>query len=333
VVAALRAALDELDVGNHHLISGFRAALASRLSATTGGRLPGVVFAPGGGEVIDIAIKAARGATGRQRVVSARGGYHGHTGLALAAGDSEYRDPFGPNLPGFVQVPFGDLDAIAAVIDHDTAAVLLEPIPATLGMPMPPPGYLPSVAALCREWGAKLALDEVQTGLGRTGRMWCADWEGVVPDALVTGKGLGGGLYPMAAVLLSSELHQVFHRHPFIHISTYGGAELGCLTALAVLDVIEEGDLLERVCALSERFGEAFAGLPFELRRRGLMMGFAFPDEAGAMTAAAALFEAGVFVVWANNDHRVLQFLPPLILSDDETDELIGRVRDALPSP
>lgn len=330
VVAALRAALDELDVGNHHLISGFRAGLASRLSATTGGRLPGVVFAPGGGEVIDIAIKSARGATGRQRVVSAKGGYHGHTGLALAAGDPEYRDPFGPNLPGFVQVPFGDLDALARVVDHDTAAVLLEPIPATLGMPLPPPGYLASVAALCREWGAKMILDEVQTGLGRTGRMWCAHWEGVEPDALVTGKGLGGGLYPIAAVLLSAELHQVFHRHPFIHIATFGGAELGCVSALAALEVVEEDGFLERVCVLSERFGEAFAGLPCTVRRRGLMMGLAFPGPEAAMAGAAALFEAGVFVVWANNDRRVLQFLPPLILSDDETEDLIERVKGAL---
>jgi acetylornithine/succinyldiaminopimelate/putrescine aminotransferase len=330
LVAALRQALDGLDVGNHHLVSGFRAALAGRLAATTGGRLPGVVFAPGGGEVIDVAIKAARGATGRQRVVSARGGYHGHTGLALAAGDAEYREPFGPNLPGFVQVPFGDLDAVAAVVDHDTAAVLLEPIPATLGMPLPPDGYLRSVQDLCREWGARLVVDEVQTGLGRTGSMWFAHPEGLEPDALVTGKGLGGGLYPMAAVLLSAELGEVFHRHPFVHIATFGGAELGCVVALAVLDLIEEEGFLERVRELSERFGEAFAGLPFELRRRGLMMGLAFPDEAAAMAAAAALFEHGVFVVWANNDRRALQFLPPLVLTDDEAEELIDRVTGAL---
>ena len=330
VVAALRHALESLDVGNHHLVSGFRAALAERLSATTGGRLPVAVFAPGGGEVIDIAIKTARGATGRQRVVSACGGYHGHTGLALAAGDPEYRDPFGPNLPDFVQVPFGDLDAMAEAVDRDTAAVLLEPIPATLGMPMPPNGYLGSVQALCREWGAKLILDEVQTGLGRTGTLWFAHQEGLVPDALVTGKGLGGGLYPMAAVLLSPELAEVFHRHPFVHIATFGGAELGCVAALAVLDLVEEDGFLRHVRQLSDLFGEAFAGMPFELRRRGLMMGLAFPDEAAAMASAAALFEAGVFVVWANNDRRVLQFLPPLTLSDREADELVERVTGAL---
>jgi hypothetical protein len=141
-------------------------------------------------------------------------------------------------------------------------------------MPLPPPGYLASAAALCREWGAKLILDEVQTGLGRTGRMWCAHWEGVVPDALVTGKGLGGGLYPMAAVLLSAELHQVFHRHPFVHIATFGGAELGCVCALAALEVVEEDP--RRVAlgaaqpsrALPRVRGQADGGLVFPTQRR-----------------------------------------------------------------
>ena len=330
IVAALRSALDRLDVGNHHLVSGFRAALAARLSATTGGRLSGVVFAPGGGEVIDVAIKAARAATGRQRVVSARGGYHGHTGLALAAGDPEFRDPFGPNLPGFIQVPFADLDALAAVVDQGTAAVLLEPIPATLGMPMPPEGYLGDVAALCREWGARLIVDEVQTGLGRTGSLWFYEQEGITPNALVTGKGLGGGIYPMSAVLLDPEMAAVFHRHPFVHIATFGGAELGCVAALAVLDVVEEPAFLARVRALGEVFEEAFSDLPFELRRRGLMMGLAFPDEGAAMVAVEALFKAGVFVVWANNDRSVVQFLPPLTLTDGEAEELIDRVVGAV---
>jgi acetylornithine/succinyldiaminopimelate/putrescine aminotransferase len=327
VVQAVREALDGLDVGNHHLVSGHRAELARRLAITTGNRLSGAVFAPGGGEAVDIAIKAARGVTGRQRVVSARGGYHGHTGLAVAAGDPEYRDPFGPNLPGFVQVPFDDLEALAAVVDQDTAAVLLEPIPATLGMPLPSEGYLADVRAICREWGAKLILDEVQTGLGRTGRIWFSHHEGLDADALITGKGLGGGIYPMSATLLAPELLDFFHRHPFIHVSTFAGAELGCVAAMAVLDIVEEPAFLDRVAAISDRIAEAFEELPFELRRCGLMMGLAFPDETAAMAATAGLFKAGVFVVWANNDPSVVQFLPPLVLSDDETAELIDRVR------
>jgi putrescine aminotransferase len=246
VVAALRAALDELDIGNHHLVSGWRAELARRLSATTDGRLSGVVFGVGGGEAVDLALKVARAHTRRSGVVSVIGGYHGHTGLSMAAGDPQYRDPFGPNLPGFTQVPFGDLDAMAAAVGDETAAVILEPIPATLGMPLPPPGYLREIEALCRDLGAVLILDEVQTGLGRTGSVWFHTQEDVDPDIVVTGKGLSGGLYPITATLMTAELHSLFDRHPFVHISTFGGAELGCVAALAALDVIEEPGFLER---------------------------------------------------------------------------------------
>jgi acetylornithine/succinyldiaminopimelate/putrescine aminotransferase len=327
VVAALREALDHLDVGNHHLVSGYRAELADRLAATTGGNLSGAVFAAGGGEAADIAIKAARAVTGRQTIVSARGGYHCHTGLALAAGDPEYRDPIGPNLPGFVQIPFDDPLALEAVVDEDTAAVILEPIPATLGMPTPSDGYLALVREVCSDRGASLILDEVQTGLGRTGRMWCSEHDRVAPDALITGKGLGGGLYPMSAVLLAPRLQEFFDQHPFIHVSTFGGAELGCVAALAALDVVEEVGFLERVLELSARLAASFADLPFELRGRGLMLGLKFRDEGEAMAATKDLFDAGVFVVWANNDRSVVQFLPPLVLTDDEADELIDRVR------
>jgi acetylornithine/succinyldiaminopimelate/putrescine aminotransferase len=329
VVAALREALDHLDVGNHHLISGHRAALAARLAGSTGGRLSGAVFAACGSEAIDLAIKLARGSTGRVKIVSALGGYHGHTGLALAAGDAQYREPFGPHLAGFEQVPFGDAAAMDAAIDDTTAAVLLEPIPATLGIAIPPDGYLPGVARRCAARGALLILDEVQTGLGRTGRMWAHEHEGVEPDMIVTGKGLSGGLYPMAATLVTPELHAFFDTRPFVHVSTYGGAELGCAAALAVLDVVEAPGFLERVDAVSEFLTSAFTGLPFELRRRGLMMGFRFDRPDGGMTAARKVYEQGVLCAFANNDPSVLQFLPPLVLSDAQVEDLIGRVRRA----
>jgi acetylornithine/succinyldiaminopimelate/putrescine aminotransferase len=329
VVAALRAALDHLDVGNHHLVSGHRAALAGRLADSTGGRLSGVVFGVSGGEAIDLAIKLARGATGRSKIVSARGGYHGHTGLALAAGDPQYRDPFGPNLGGFEQVPFADPAAMDAAVDDTTAAVLLEPIPATLGVAIPPPGYLSEVGRLCAERGARLILDEVQTGLGRTGRMWAHQHEEVEPDMIVVGKGLSGGIYPMAATVMTPELHAFFDTRPFVHISTFGGAEVGCAPALATLNVTEAPGFLERVTDVSERLGRAFAERPFELRRRGLMMGFRFDRPDGGLAAARAAYETGLLCAYANNDTSVLQFLPPLVLTDAEVDDLIGRVRRA----
>lgn len=327
VVAAVREALDHLDIGNHHLVSGWRAALAERLAATTGGRLPGVVFGVGGGEANDLALKLARAHTGRQGVVSAIGGYHGHTGLSMATGDPEYRDPFGPNPPDFHQVPFNDLAALEAAVESSTAAVILEPIPATLGMPLPSPGYLPGVQEVCRARGAVLIVDEVQTGLGRTGSTWCSSQEGIEPDILTTGKGLSGGVYPITATLMTPAIHAFFDEHPFVHISTFGGAELGCVAALAVLDIVEAPGFAERVRSVGQRFEDGLTGLPFELRRRGLFMGLKFPNEGDGMSAARDLINAGVFAVFANNDTSVLQFLPPLVLTDDEVDELVAIVR------
>lgn len=330
VVSAVRRALDDLDIGNHHLVSGWRAQLGERLAATTDGALPGVVFGVSGGEAVDLAIKVARAATGRTGVVSAVGGYHGHTGLALAAGDPAYRDPFGPNPPGFRQVPFDDLAALDDAVGDDTALVLLEPIPATLGMPVPSSGYLAGVREVCHRRGALLAFDEVQTGLGRTGTVWYHQQEGVTPDLLITGKGLSGGVYPITATLMTADLLAFFDTHPFIHVSTFGGAEPGCAAALAVLDVIERPGFLDRVAAVGERIERELAGMPFTVRRRGMFMGLAFDEEGGGLQATKQVIDQGVFAIFANNDPSVLQFLPPLVIADDELDDLLTRVRGAL---
>ena len=327
VLAAVRVSLEDHDIGNHHLPAASRADLARKLSESTGGLLPGVVFGVAGGEAIDLAIKVTRAATHRTGIVSASGGFHGHTGLALAAGDAQYRDPFGPNPPGFVQVPFNDVDAMDAAIGESTAAVVLEPIPATLGMPIPDPDYLPSVQQMCRERGAKLILDEVQTGLGRTGQMWAYEHWGLEPDVVATGKGLSGGVYPISATLMTREIHSLFDTEPFIHISTFGGAEPGASAALAVLDLVETPGFLDHVVDLEDRFVAGFAGMPFALRHLGLMMALVFPAPDAGMCAMKLLFDAGLFTVYANNDTSALQFLPPLICTDDEADEIIGIVR------
>jgi putrescine aminotransferase len=330
VVAAVRAGLDHLDVGNHHLLSGWRARLAEELSASTDDRLPYAVFTPSGTESVDLGLRLARAATGRPKIVSTFGAYHGLSGFALAASDPRWFDPFGFGPGGFEHVPYNDVESMRAAIDSETAAVILESIPATLGFPPPRDGYLATVAELARAAGALLVLDEVQTGLGRTTSNWYFQQQEVTPDMLITGKGLGGGIYPVSALLLVEGLEEFFDENPFAYVSTFGGAEIGCVAASAVLAEVTDPAFLEHVRAMGERFERGFAGLPFELRRFGLTMGLKFDHEQGGVLAAKRLIEAGVFAVYAEHDHSVTQFKPPLIVSEDEVDEIAAGVAEAL---
>jgi putrescine aminotransferase len=330
VVAAVREGLDHLDVGNHHLISGWRARLAEQIAASTQGDLPYAVFTPSGTESVDLALRLARATTGRLKVVAALGAYHGLSGFALAASDPRWFDPFGFAPEGFVHVPYNDAGAIRGTVDSETAAVILESIPATLGFPAPAPGYLAEVVEAARSAGALVILDEVQTGLGRTGTNWYYQQQGIEPDMLITGKGLGGGVYPVSALLLRSELEAFFDENPFAYVSTFGGAEIGCVAASAVMGEIAAPGFLERVERLGERFESAFEGLPFELRRFGLTMGLKFDEEQGGVLAAKRLIDAGVFAVYAEHDHSVTQFKPPLIVSEAEVDQIAAEVGAAL---
>jgi len=256
VIDALQRALDELDIGNHHFISEARAILAQRLASISPGDLNRVVFGVSGGEAIDMALKIARAHTGRTEVISALGGYHGHTGLALAAGDEAYRKPFGPLAPGFIQVPFGDIQALQQAISQETAAVIFETIPATFGIAIPPDDYYSNVRQLCDQHSVVMIIDEVQNGLGRCGVVWGIDLHNVVPDILVTGKGLSGGIYPITATIYREHLNPFLHANPFIHISTFGGAEVGCYVALEVLNILEEPGFLEHIQEMAILFQE-----------------------------------------------------------------------------
>ncbi len=244
LVDVLVEALQTLDIGNHHFPSVERALLGRQLVDLTPGTRY-AVFASGGGEAVDLALKSARRATGRRRVVSVTGAYHGHTGLALAAGDERAAAAFlsQGSADEFVHVPYDDLGAIERELaSGDVAAVVLETVPATIGFRVPSPGYLSGVRELCDASGTLYVADEVQTGLGRTGGMWGVTRAGVVPDVLVCGKGLSGGLYPIAATLLSERAGRWLEEDGWAHISTFGGAEVGCRVGRAVLDITHPGE-------------------------------------------------------------------------------------------
>lgn len=337
IVRVLVESLRELDIGNHHLVSEQRAMLAQRLAELMPGDISCTVFGVGGGESIDLAIKLARGYTGRSKVISAAGGYHGHTGLALAAGDEQYRSPFGPPPPGFVQVPFNDINSLTAEIDRDTAAVIFETVPATAGMPIADRDFFARAKEECARNGALLVIDEVQTGLGRTGSMWGIDHFDTVPDIMVIGKGLSGGIYPMTAACFNADLEAFFNDRPFIHVSTFGGAEVGCPVAMAVLDECSKPEFLEHVRTLSRIFAQGFSELKSRhpqilvgLRQLGLMMGIEMVNDSCGPVMSKACYDNGILSVYANNNPRVSQLLPPLIIDEALAHEIIERLDAAL---
>lgn len=343
IVAALQAALRELDIGNHHLISEHRALLAETLAALSPGDLNRVIFGVGGGEAVDTAIKLARGHTRKPGIISALGGYHGHTGFALATGDRKYSEPFEPLPPAFYQVPFGNLPALAECMGEDIAGVIFETVPATMGIVVPREDYFAGVRELCDRHGAVMIIDEVQTGLGRCGAVWGIDTYGVEPDILVTGKGLSGGIYPITATIYSDRLNPFFDENPFIHVSTFGGAELGCHVALEVLRILQEEGFLAHVQEIAEVFGRGFRELKgrhpdmlLETRQRGLMMGLRMANEACGPLMTLAGFRHGILTIYANNDTSVSQILPPLIIEREEAeavlealDAMLGEVEKA----
>jgi acetylornithine/succinyldiaminopimelate/putrescine aminotransferase len=239
--------LEFADVGNHHFPNPARAELAERLAQATG--LQYSVFTPSGAEANDVAIKSARRYTGRRKIVALQQGYHGRSGLSGAAGDDKTAARFGSDYPDeFIKVPFNDVAAMErALAGADVAAVLMETIPATSGFPLPEPAYLPAVKALCERHGTVYVADEVQTGLGRTGKLWGVEcWE-VQPDILITGKCLSGGLYPVSAAVLSREVGAWLAEDGWGYVSTYGGAEPGCAVGCKALQMCADPATLANV--------------------------------------------------------------------------------------
>ncbi|HYF76918.1 MAG TPA: aspartate aminotransferase family protein [Symbiobacteriaceae bacterium] len=332
IVAALKAALDEADQGIFLLASKGKADLGRRLAEITPGDMKFSMFGASGGEAVDFAIKLARGYTRRPKIISTSKGYHGHTGFALSAiGRDAYQAPFHPLMPEFVRVDFGDLGALEAAIDDRTAGVLMEPVQGEGGINVAPEGYLMGVRALCDRAGAMMILDEIQTGFGRTGTMFACEWAGVVPDIVTLGKSLGGGLYPITAAVFREPLGDFLVMNPFIHLSTFGGADLGCAVGLATIDYILEHDLPANARAMGARFMAGFARLQAkypevlrEYRGRGLMMGLQYADDSMGPRMSYQLAQHGVIALYTGNDPSVMRLQPPLTIAADEVDEVLA---------
>lgn len=311
--------------------------LAERLCAASFAEQ--VFFCNSGAEANEGLIKLLRRAQAksghpeRYRVICFNGAFHGRTLATLSAtGNEKYLDGFGPAVDGFDHVPFGNLNALRDAIGPQTAAILCEPIQGEGGVRPADPAFLRGLREAADEFGLFLAFDEVQTGMGRTGRLFAHEWAGVVPDAISTAKGIGGG-FPLGAVLARAELAR--HMTPGTHGTTFGGNPLACAAGNAVLDVILAPGFLEgvqqvsahlhrRLAALGGAMPEVFGG-PDSVRGMGLLAGIRASVPNTALQAAA--LAEGLLVVAAGDN--VLRLLPPLIVTEAECDEAIARLARA----
>jgi ornithine--oxo-acid transaminase len=293
-----------------------------------------------GAEAVETAIKAVRkwgyevkGVPADQaEIIVFEGNFHGRTTTVISfSSDELYKKNFGPLTPGFKILPYGDLDALRAAMSGATVGVLVEPIQGEAGVVLPPEGFLRGAKELCEEHGALLIADEIQTGLGRTGKMFASEWDGVRADMVIVGKALGGGVYPVSAVLASDEVMAVFT--PGTHGSTFGGNPLGAAVGLAALDVIVDERLPERAAELGEWFmGELRAidaPVVEEVRGRGLMIGVVIRKDAGlARPYCEALKDRGIL---AKETHdQVIRFAPPLVITREQLAETLPVIREVL---
>lgn len=336
--------------------SAATAELASQLSQEAGGGLEVALFSTSGSEGVESALKLARAATGRAGFVFCRDGFHG-TGLGTLSvmGNERLRAPFEPLLQGCQAVPFGDLEALRKAMTASMAAFLVEPTMGEGGVLQAPPGYLAEAQALCRKNGSLLLLDEVQTGLGRTGELFAFRRHGMVPDVLILGKSLGGGIVPVSAALTRPDIHKKAYggMDRFdLHGSTYAGYALGCAAGMATLRILREEGLVEnareRGTQLLEALREGLRGHPLvrDVRGEGLLLGIELgqADPRGFLSTlkeplvkavarnvfgqwlALCLLERGVICQPAALRWDVLKLEPPLTVTKDEVDRLAGDV-------
>jgi len=339
VRAALREALETWDCGTPGLDSAPRRALRDRLAEIAPGDLDRVLLCAGGGDAVDAAIKLVRAATGRVEILSTVKAYHGHTGFALSAnGKPHYRDYCEPLAPGVRFAAFGDLEAARRLVSENTAAVLVEPVQGEAGIFPAPPGYLEGLRELCDARGALLILDEIQTGFGRTGRLFACEHSGVVPDLMTLAKSIGGGVVPNAALLWRDvePLASFARAHPDFHRTT-GGGEAACLTSLAVIDEVLERRLWENAAARGAELRDGLDAVRREnpriikeVRGIGLMVGIEYIHEFLGPLMSDGLARRGVFAAYSGNAPQVMRFMVPLTVSAGDVAALLDAIRGAV---
>ena len=336
-VEALTTAVREHDMGDWLLPSLRRAEGAAALARLLPEPLRYTFFTASGAEAVEVACKLARSVTHRTELVCAEHGYHGHVGFSLAMDDPPLSDRYRPLTPGIVRVPFGDAAALDQAIGDGTAAVIMETIPATGGYLVPPERYFEGMRRLCDAHGALLILDEVQAGLGRTGRLWAFEHFGVTPDLLVTGKGTSAGVYPIAACCFGDRVEAHFAEDPFFHPSSYAGSELGTRVIEAVVERYQDPGLLPHVNEMGARLRTGLDALVerhpdrlVEVRGLGLMLALETRSDALGFELTKQCFRHGLLAIFAFNRQSALQVMPPLTIEPEEIDEVLQRLGAAV---
>lgn len=341
IVKALQDQLDRITLTSRAFRNDQLGPFYKKLSDMTGYQMS--LPMNSGAEAVETALKVGRkwgyAVKGipkyEAEIIVAAGNFHGRT-ITIISFSSEplYKDAFGPFTPGFKIVPFGDLEAVRAAINLNTAAVMLEPIQGENGVIVPPEGYLRGVADLCKQNQVLFIADEIQTGLGRTGKLFASDYEEVRPDITIIGKALSGGMLPISAVLADEPILGLYQ--PSEHGSTFGGSPLACAVGIAALDVIEEENLPERAFTLGNYFMDRLSEIPSahvkEVRGRGLLIGVELKPEAGGARRFCEALQGEGILAKETHDH-VIRFAPPLIIEQETLDWAIPRIAKVLQMP
>jgi len=338
ILEAVRNQLDKIPLSSRVLFNAPQAELAAALADITPGELQFCFFCHSGAEAVEACIKFARLATGRRKIVAMKNAYHGKTlGALSASGRDVYRQPFEPLLDWFAHIPFGDKEALAQAVDEDTAAVIVEPIQGEGGVIVPPDDFLPFARKLCDEAGALLIADEVQTGLGRTGKNFAVEHWNVEPDLMALAKSLGGGVVPLGAAVGTKRVFEPLFDRPLLHSSTLGGNPLACAAGLAALEVLREERLADRAAEMGNlllagltELKSRFPDMVTDVRGKGLLVGVEFANEDFAALTAAALLQRRILTAYTLNNPRVIRLEPPLIVEREHIQLALDAFSDAL---
>jgi putrescine aminotransferase len=320
------------------LVDPVEAGAARALAAVTPPGLDSVRFTNSGSEATEVALKLAR-MHRKTHIVSAVNGFHGKTlGSLSATANATYQAPFRPLLDA-ATIPFGDAGALErAIAGREDCCVLLEPVQGEGGVVIPPAGYLRDAVELCRRHGALLVFDEIQAGLGRTGRWWACEHDGAVPDMLLVGKGLSGGVVPAAAVVANAAVYRPFSEDPVLHSSTFAGSPIAMAAAHAAIDTIAREGLVERADVLGRELlervtaaaAQAAPRMVREVRGRGLLIGLELVEPSLVIEVMLELLERRVIVNHSFNAHAVLRLTPPALLQPADVTRLIEALTESL---